>query len=311
MMTTTQSGSDKSTTRCVKRVVQPGSRHWVGDGFFVSSVIDPQMDSTEFSPFLLLDHATPQHFDPAAWPRGVGEHPHRGFETVTFAYQGEVEHRDSGGGGGLIGPGDVQWMTAASGVVHEEKHSKRFAETGGTFEMVQLWVNLPAAKKMSSPNYQSLLDTELPRIRLGAAEARLVTGSLCGQTGPAETQSPITIFDLRFLEGGTSSFTLPVGWTTLALPLEGQLGLEQGGKPAVPVVVPEAHLLVFERNDDGMIRLHAKAGSRVLVLAGLPLNEPVAAYGPFVMNTREELRTAFDDYNSGHMGHLSVSPGRT
>ena len=159
------------------RVYSPqGPEHWVGDGFYVKTVFWPQLDAQMLSPFLLLDHAARKRFDPSPWRRGVGEHPHRGFETVTFAYEGEIEHRDSAGGGGRIGPGDVQWMTASSGIVHEEKHSQAFSERGGDFEMVQLWVNLPADKKMSEPRYQPLLDREFPRLQLGAAEARLVRG---------------------------------------------------------------------------------------------------------------------------------------
>ena len=164
------------TPRALQGVFAPGPEHWVGDGFYVKTVFWPQLDAQMLSPFLLLDHGARKHFDPSPWRRGVGEHPHRGFETVTFAYEGEVEHRDSAGGGGRIGPGDVQWMTAASGVVHEEKHSQAFSERGGDFEMVQLWVNLPADKKMSAPRYQPLLDREFPRLQLGAAEARLVAG---------------------------------------------------------------------------------------------------------------------------------------
>ena len=289
----------KTSPRALQAVFPPGPDHWVGDGFYVKTVFWPQLDAQMLSPFLLLDHAARKRFDASPYRRGVGEHPHRGFETVTFAYEGEIEHRDSAGGGGRIGPGDVQWMTAASGIVHEEKHAQAFSERGGDFEMVQLWVNLPASKKMSEPRYQSLLDREFPRLQLGAAEARLVAGNLAGETGPAKTHTPITTLDLRFLEDGTSEVELPEGWTTLVFPLEGEVTAGPNREP-----IASRHFGVFDRNDDGAIQLHASKGARVLVLAGQPLDEPVVAYGPFVMNTREEIGQAFRDYQSGRMGHL-------
>jgi redox-sensitive bicupin YhaK (pirin superfamily) len=287
------------TPRALRGVYPPGPEHWVGDGFYVKTVFWPQLDAQMLSPFLLLDHAARKRFEPSPYRRGVGEHPHRGFETVTFAYEGEVEHRDSAGGGGRIGPGDVQWMTAASGVVHEEMHSQAFSERGGDFEMVQLWVNLPADKKMSAPRYQPLLDREFPRLQLGAAEGRLVAGELGRDRGPAKTHTPITVFDVRFHENGTSEVELPKGWTTLVFPLEGDVSAGPDREP-----IPSRHFGVFDRDDDGAIQLHANAGTRALVLAGEPLGEPVTAYGPFVMNTREEIIQAFHDYQSGRMGHL-------
>jgi redox-sensitive bicupin YhaK (pirin superfamily) len=287
------------TPRALRGVFPPGPEHWVGDGFYVKTVFWPQLDPQMLSPFLLLDHAATRRFDPSPWRRGVGEHPHRGFETVTFAYRGEIEHRDSAGGGGRIGPGDVQWMTAASGIVHEEKHSQAFSERGGDFEMVQLWVNLPAKKKMSEPRYQPILDRELPRLQLGAAEARLLAGELRGQTGPAKTHTPITAFDVRFEEDGISDFELPAGWTTLVFPLEGELTAGANRER-----IASRHFGVFDRDDGGPVQLHASRGARVLVLAGEPLNEPVVAYGPFVMNTPEEIAQAFRDYQSGRMGRL-------
>lgn len=288
-----------STPRALKGVYPPGPEHWVGDGFHVKTVFWPQLDAQMLSPFLLLDHAARKHFDPSPFRRGVGEHPHRGFETVTFAYEGEVEHRDSAGGGGRIGPGDVQWMTAASGVVHEEKHSQAFSERGGDFEMVQLWVNLPADKKMSAPRYQPLLDREFPRVNLGPAEARVVAGELEGARGPAKTHTPITVFDLRFHAKGSCEIELPKGWTTLIFPLEGDVAAGPGRD-----AIPSRHFGVFDRDGEGAVQLHADSGTRVLVLAGQPLDEPVVAYGPFVMNTREEIVEAFHDYQNGRMGRL-------
>jgi redox-sensitive bicupin YhaK (pirin superfamily) len=299
MQTTSLTTHDSRPARALEGVFSPGPEHWVGDGFYVKTVFSPQLDDQMLSPFLLLDHAAKKRFDPSHWRRGVGEHPHRGFETVTFAYDGEIEHRDSAGGGGRIGPGDVQWMTAASGIVHEEKHSQAFSERGGEFEMVQLWVNLPADKKMSEPRYQPLLDREFPRLSLGVAEARLIAGGLDGRRGPANTHTPITVFDLRFHENGTAEVQLPKGWTTLVFPLEGDVS---AGPEETPI--PSRHFGVFAREEDGVIQLHAAPGTRALVLAGEPLNEPVFAYGPFVMNTREEIVQAFRDYQSGRMGHL-------
>ena len=292
-------GHTKTPPRALQAVFPPGPEHWVGDGFYVKTVFWPQLDAQMLSPFLLLDHAAPKRFDASPYRRGVGEHPHRGFETVTFAYAGEIEHRDSAGGGGRIGPGDVQWMTAASGVVHEEKHSQAFSERGGDFEMVQLWVNLPAGKKMSEPRYQPLLDRDFPRLQLGAAEARLVAGSLAGETGPARTHTAITTFDLRFHEDGTSELELPAGWTTLVFPLEGEVRAGPNRE-----LIAARHFGVFDRSDDGAVQLHAGKGARILVLAGEPLDEPVVAYGPFVMNSQEEIGQAFRDYQSGRMGHL-------
>ena len=274
-------------------------RTWVGDGFFVRTLFWPELDPRALSPFLLLDHAAQRRFERAAWQRGVGEHPHRGFETVTFAYQGEIEHRDSSGGGGLIGPGDVQWMTAASGVVHEEKHSRAFSRDGGWFEMVQLWVNLPSDAKMSAPRYQALLDRQLPRIDFGPAEGRLVAGRLEGEAGPAKTHSPITVFDVRFRENRAFEAALPEGWTTLVCALEGEL---EAGPESEPV--PARHVALFERQARGPVRLRGKTGARALVLAGEPIDEPLFAYGPFVMNTREQITQAFRDYQSGRMGRL-------
>lgn len=294
---------DPSASRFARSVLQvapPGPRHWVGDGFDVHTVFWPQRDAAATSPFLLLDFGARRSFLPAKRRRGVGEHPHRGFETVTFVYEGEVEHRDSGGGGGTIGPGDIQWMTAGSGVVHEEFHSKAFTERGGDFEVIQLWVNLPARLKRTPPRYQPILDRELPRLRIGAAEVRLVAGSLAGRRGPARTHTPMLVFDGRFVEDGTATFDVPKGWNVLALAIEGELaaGADAAG-------VPPAHFARFDPSGDGPIVLAGRAGTRFLGLAGEPIREPVAAYGPFVMNTREELIQAFEDYQAGRMGHLA------
>jgi redox-sensitive bicupin YhaK (pirin superfamily) len=294
----TQANLSERSLRGVDRVLSSESEHWVGDGFRVHGVLSPGGNPRLQSPFLLLDHASRRRFEPTDRQRGVGEHPHRGFETVTFAYRGEIAHRDSAGGGGLIGPGDVQWMTAASGVVHEEFHSKRFAEQGGDLEMVQLWVNLPAKHKMSAPGYQPLLNKDFPRLSLGAAEARLIAGSLGDLKGPASTHTAITIFDLQFGRDGVAEFDLPTGHTSLLFNLEGQIELGPDARKA------EVGALAFLSRDQSTVRVRGKENSRLLVLSGEPIDEPVASYGPFVMNTREELQQAVNDYQSGKMGHL-------
>ncbi|MET0389085.1 MAG: pirin family protein [Polyangiales bacterium] len=287
------------TTRAVERVLRAQGEHWVGDGFRVKSVISPGGDPRVQSPFLLLDHAARRRFEPAPERRGVGEHPHRGFETVTFAYGGEIEHRDSAGGGGTIGAGDVQWMTAAGGIVHEEKHSQRFTEQGGEMEMVQLWVNLPAKHKLDKPGYQALLDKDFPRLTLGAAKARLIAGTLGNEHGPAKTHTPMTVFDLTFTEDGPSELELPAQFASLVFGLEGKLLV---GAASQPVAAGQLAALTRE---PGIVRLQGERGTRVLMLSGEPIGEPVAAYGPFVMNSQAEIMDAIRDYQSGKMGHLS------
>jgi quercetin 2,3-dioxygenase len=297
---TTNVTNSNLALRPVERVLSARGEHWVGDGFRVKSVISPDGDPRTQSPFLLLDHAARRYFEPGTVRRGVGEHPHRGFETVTFAYRGEIDHRDSSGGGGTIGPGDVQWMTAGAGIVHEEKHSQRFTEAGGDMEMVQLWVNLPARSKMATPGYQSLLDSQFPRLTLGQAEARLVAGTLQGAKGPAHTHTAITIFDLTFKQAGAAEFVLPADHHVFTFTLEGDV---QVGADARPIA--NGQLAVFGGGNQGeLVRVRGAQGARVLVLSGEPINEPVASYGPFVMNTREEIMQAMRDYQSGKMGHL-------
>lgn len=273
--------------------------HWVGDGFFVRTVFAVAPDNAPIiSPFLMLDYAAPKTFTAATKPRGVGEHPHRGFETVTFAYAGEISHRDSAGGGGTIGPGDVQWMTAASGVVHEEFHSSAFTSKGGDLEMVQLWVNLPARLKMSSPRYQGLSDVQFPRVAVGdAASARLIAGVLGDRKGPALTHTPMLVFDVDFARDGAAAFAVPAGYNTLLFVLRGAVTI--GDAPALTprdlgVLSPEGE----------QVAIKGTAGTLLLVLAGEPIAEPVVAYGPFVMNTEAEIKEAIADYQAGKMGRL-------
>jgi redox-sensitive bicupin YhaK (pirin superfamily) len=296
----TQTATRPTTARAIDRELAATSEHWVGDGFRVRSVISPNGDPRIQSPFLLLDHAARRYFEPTTEPRGVGEHPHRGFETVTFAYKGEIAHRDSTGGGGTIGAGDVQWMTAAGGLVHEEKHSRTFTENGGELEMVQLWVNLPAKHKLTTPGYQALLDKDFPRLALGAAKARLIAGALEGERGPARTHSPMTVFDLAFSEAGQAEFTLPAAHTALVFALEGEIKVGSEAQALRP-----GELAVMKLGDGNAIWVRGAKDARALVLSGEPINEPVAAYGPFVMNTQAEIMEAIRDYQSGKMGHLS------
>jgi redox-sensitive bicupin YhaK (pirin superfamily) len=277
------------------------NRHWVGDGFPVRSLFSYHTHGAQTSPFLLLDHAGPMQFDPAAKPRGVGEHPHRGFETVTIVYAGEVEHRDSTGAGGKIGPGDVQWMTAASGILHEEFHSHTFTKTGGTLEMVQLWVNLPAKDKMTSPGYQTLLDAEIPAVDLigGAGRVRVIAGEFGGKKGPARTFTPMDVWDVRLNPGAKTELNVAAGRTLALIVLHGtaQVNGDQ--------VAREGELVCFERAGN-TISVEANNEATLLLLSGEPIDEPIAGYGPFVMNTEAEIHQAIADFNSGKFGRMAA-----
>ncbi len=274
------------------------SQHWVGDGFPVRTLL-PARGAAEISPFLMLDYAGPARFEPANRPRGVEQHPHRGFETVTIAYQGSVDHRDSGGNSGTINPGDVQWMTAASGVVHEEKHGKDFTEAGGDFEMVQLWVNLPKAYKMSEPRYQGILSAQIPRVELGpGAFVRVIAGDLNNVKGAAKTFTPVNVFDVRLEKGAKGEINLPEGHNSAVILLQGELVVNGSSR-----LNGDSRVAILSRSGES-VSLEATESSTVLVLSGEPINEPVASYGPFVMNTQDELRQAVEDYQAGRMGHL-------
>ena len=281
-------------------------RHWVGDGFPVRSIFSYSELGAELSPFLLLDYAGPATFPPTTKRLGVGEHPHRGFETVTIVYEGEVEHRDSSGGGGVIGPGDVQWMTAASGIVHEEFHGRGFAQRGGPFEMIQLWVNLPARDKKAPPGYQNITNAQIPRVELadGAGSVRVIAGNYNGARGPAHAFTPINLWDVRLNAGHRAEFTVTEGHTTALLVLKGRLRLTGGEE------VSEAQLAVLER-DGTSFAVDALQDATVLVLNGEPIDEPIAGYGPFVMNTRKEIQQAVVDYQSGRMGRITVPEAST
>lgn len=288
--------------RQVRGIFGSAGTHWIGDGFPVRSMFSHAAQGEHVSPFLLLDYAGPAKFGPAETPRGVGVHPHRGFETVTIVYQGEVEHRDSTGEGGLIGPGDVQWMTAASGILHKEFHSQAFTRKGGTLEMVQLWVNLPAKDKGAEPGYQTLLDKDIPTVKLpdNAGTLRVIAGDYQGHAGPARTFTPIDIWDIRLNRSGTTSLALPEGRTLGIVVLRGNLLINGADK------LREAQFALFDR-EGGDVTIEAETDATLLVLSGEPIDEPVAMHGPFVMNTREEIRQAMADFQSGRFGMIPTS----
>jgi quercetin 2,3-dioxygenase len=284
----------------VLEILRSGGGHWVGDGFPVRSLFSYNGDAQAISPFLLLDYAGPHSFEPADNPRGVGSHPHRGFETVTIVYDGEVSHKDSTGGGGTIGPGDVQWMTAAGGIIHEEFHSPGFTRTGGPFRMVQLWVNLPAKDKLTPPHYQAIANADIPTVELtgGKGRARIIAGELGGTRGPATTFTPINMWDVRADAGADLDLPLPTGHNALVVVLSGHVsiaGQELG----------EAEVARLSADGEG-IALHADGDSMLLVLSGEPIDEPVFGYGPFVMTNEPEIRQAIEDFNSGKFARAAA-----
>ncbi|MFO1262670.1 MAG: pirin family protein [Rhodoferax sp.] len=283
----------------VKSVYSAPPMHWVGDGFPVRSVFDYHHLGEALSPFLLLDYAAPTPFAPAARPRGVGAHPHRGFETVTLVFDGEVAHHDSTGQGGVIGPGDVQWMTAASGILHQEYHSDTFTAQGGLLHMVQLWVNLPAAHKMAPPGYQAITADCFPIVPLpaGAGTARVIAGSFCAAQGPAHTFSPLQVLDLHLPAGSQTQIDVQDGWTTLLVVLQGSMEINSSAHANA------AQLVLFEPVGD-QIAAAARSDTHALLLSGQPLGEPIAGHGPFVMNSRAEIMQAIDDFNHGRFGSL-------
>ena len=277
----------------------PG-RHWVGNGFPVHGMFDyngPGVSGR--SPFLLLDYAAPMEFSATAERRGVGSHPHRGFETVTIVYDGEVEHRDSTGAGGVIRKGDVQWMTAAGGIIHEEFHSADYAAHGGPFEMVQLWVNLPAKDKLSAPHYQGITDAQIPAVTLpnDAGKVRVIAGSFGGSAGPARTFTPMNVLDVRLMDGRTLELPQPEGWNALLVVLAGQVTLNGG------TTLGAAEMAALSAEGEGLT-LAASGDAKLLLLSGEPIDEPVVGYGPFVMNTRQEITQAIEDFNSGRFGRI-------
>lgn len=286
-------------TRNVEKVSKPGTPHFVGDGFRVHNFIPGTSTMKRMDPFIMLDYNSKYNFPPSQIPKGVGVHPHRGFETVTIAYKGRVEHGDSAGGGGIIGEGDVQWMTAASGILHKEFHETEWSKTGGEFQMVQLWVNLPAKDKMSSPRYQAIANSDITKVALpnGAGEVEVISGEYNGTIGAASTFSTVHMYNAKLNKGAKVEFTFPQHYTTALLMVEGDT-IVNGDNRA-----PQDHFVMFS-NDGDTFALEALNDSVVLVLSGEPINEPIASHGPFVMNTQEELVEAFQDFNTGKFGYL-------
>lgn len=271
--------------------------HWVGDGFPVRSLFTYDRLTQQTSPFLLLDYAGPYDFAPTEARRGVGEHPHRGFETVTIVYQGEVEHRDSTGAGGVIGPGDVQWMTAANGILHEEFHSPAFARNGGTLEMVQLWVNLPAASKRAPAGYQTLLAADIPLVPLadGAGSVRVIAGTYAAHHGPARTFTAMNVWDLSLNAGAAAQLPVVDGHNAALVVLHGTVRVN--GEHAVG---PASLALLDQVGED--VWVEAVEGAKMLLLSGQPIDEPVVAYGPFVMNSQAEIVESFEAFQAGRFG---------
>ena len=291
-------------TSAAKRVLSKGTapgRHWVGDGFPVHGMFGYNGPGVaERSPFLMLDYAAPTSFTPnTGHRRGVGQHPHRGFETVTIVYDGEVEHRDSTGAGGIIGAGDVQWMTAGGGIIHEEFHSAGYAARGGPFEMVQLWVNLPARDKMTPAHYQGITDAQIPAVALpdGTGQVRVIAGAFGDAKGPARTFTPMNVLDVRLAAGRPVELPQPEGWSTLVVVLAGTV-LINGGE-----VLRATEMLTLSTDGSGLT-IEANGDAKVLVLSGEPIDEPVVGYGPFVMNSQQQIAEAINDFNGGRFGHM-------
>lgn len=288
------------STKEVELIVQPRPAHFVGDGFRVHNFIPGgyRLDMKRMDPFIMLDYNSKFHFSGTETPRGVGVHPHRGFETVTIAYQGRVEHGDSAGGGGIIGEGDVQWMTAASGVLHKEFHETEWAKQGGIFQMVQLWVNLPSKDKMSPPKYQAIKNSEMKKVDLGEKGfVEVIAGEYQNEKGPASTFSPVNLMNAKLKKGGKADFSFPANFNTAALVVEGSISVN-GEKN-----VPTDHFILFKNEGENFI-IEATEDAVVLVISGEPLNEPIFPHGPFVMNSREEIIQAFEDFNTGKFGYL-------
>ena len=288
------------STKQIEMVLAPKQPHFVGDGFRVHNFIPSGYGLTmeRMDPFIMLDYASRYHFPPTGKPKGVGVHPHRGFETVTIAYKGSVAHHDSAGGGGEIKEGDVQWMTAASGVLHKEYHAESFCATGGDFQMVQLWVNLPAKDKMSTPKYQAIENSNIPKIKVDGGIVEVIAGSYQAHQGAATTFTPVNMLNAKLTSGGSATFSFPANNNTCILVIEGEVILNDTED------VPLDHLALF-KNEGESFTIKATQNSIVLILSGEPINEPIAAHGPFVMNTREQIMEAFQDYELGKFGELA------
>jgi redox-sensitive bicupin YhaK (pirin superfamily) len=288
-------------TKTIEQIITPQAPHFVGDGFRVHNFIPSvhPLSMQRMDPFIMLDYNSRFYFPPSEKPKGVGVHPHRGFETVTIAYKGRVAHHDSAGGGGIISEGDVQWMTAASGVLHKEYHEETFSKEGGEFQMVQLWVNLPAKYKMSKPNYQAISNNEMAEIELeeNAGKIKIIAGEYRTIKGPANTFTPISMLNAHLNPNGKAEFNFPANYNTVLLVIDGEIKVND------QAIVPVDHFVLFENKGEDF-RIEGIKESTVLILSGEPINEPIAAYGPFVMNTRQELLDAYQDFQDGKFGYL-------
>ncbi|MES2762764.1 MAG: pirin family protein [Bacteroidota bacterium] len=285
--------------RNIEMVIAPREPHFVGDGFRVHNFIPYKLDMQRMSPFIMLDYGSKFYFPPADKPRGVNVHPHRGFETVTIAYKGKVAHNDSSGNSGVISEGDVQWMTAASGILHKEFHEENFSKTGGDFQMVQLWVNLPAKDKMSKPKYQGITNQQIQKVELpdNGGEIEVIAGQYKETKGTASTFTPVHLFNVKLNKGTSTDFSFPSNYNTALLVVEGKVTVNG------TETVPTDHFVVFQNNAEAFT-VEASENAIVLILSGEPINEPIAAQGPFVMNTRAEIVQAIEDFNMGKFGYL-------
>jgi quercetin 2,3-dioxygenase len=288
-----------TTMKQVRRVMPKVSPHWVGNGFHVYPLFDEYAFTNEISPFLMFDYGAPKKFDPTTKRLGVGQHPHRGIETVTIAMHGEVEHGDSVGNHGVIGAGEVQWMTAGRGIIHEEYHSTKFASTGGLFEMCQIWVNLPAEHKMTAPRYQAITNSDIPEVNLdgGAGSVRIISGEFNGVKGKAMTFSPVNLWQVTLTPNQTVDLTTVEGHNSIVFCRTGSVRAGTSDESLKP-----AQIALLSREGDSIRLRSAEDGASILILDGQPLNEPIAAHGPFVMNTQAEIRQAFLDFQNGKMG---------
>lgn len=282
----------------VEIIAKPQAAHFVGDGFRVHNLIPSIASASRMSPFILLDYNSTYHFPPSEIPKGVGVHPHRGFETVTIAYKGRVEHGDSSGGGGVIKEGDVQWMTAASGILHKEFHETEWSKMGGNFQMVQLWVNLPAKDKMSTPKYQAIANSEQVKVKLDQGEVEVIAGEFQGNKGPASTFTPMHVMNAKLEAGGKASFSFPAYYNTAMIVIEGNVLINGQDK------APTDHFVLFG-NEGEDFNIQALDQAVVLIMSGEPILEPIVSHGPFVMNTREEINQAFEDFQTGKFGYLA------
>jgi hypothetical protein len=287
--------------KAIEAVYPPGPAHFVGDGFRVHNFIPSRhgLDMHRMSPFIMMDYGAKFQVPPSDAPKGVGVHPHRGFETVTIAYKGRVAHHDSAGGGGIIGEGDVQWMTAASGVLHKEYHEETFSKSGGDFQMIQLWVNLPAKDKMSAPKYQAIENASMPKVAVEKGYVEVIAGNFQSVQGKASTFTPVHMFNAHLDAGGKSEFEFPAEFNTCLVVVEGEIRVN-GSDEAVPL----DHFVLFE-NEGETFHIEAIVNSKVLILSGEPIREPIASHGPFVMNSRHEILQAFQDFEDGKFGQLS------